>query len=62
MHTRTTHAPAHAVVREVAIVMEACTSFSRGVLAGVSQWMARQTGWLVTIDDRSADLPVPGSL
>jgi hypothetical protein len=46
----------------VAIVMEASTSFSRGVLAGVSQWMARQTGWLVTIDDRSADLPVPGSL
>lgn len=62
MHTRTTHAPAHSVVREVAIVMEACTSFSRGVLAGVSQWMARQNGWLVTIDDRSADLPVPGWL
>lgn len=62
MHTRTTRVPAQAVVRDVAIVMEASTSFSRGVLAGVSQWMARQTGWLVTIDDRAADLPAPGWL
>jgi len=62
MHTRTTRTPADAVVRQVAIVMEASTSFSRGVLAGVSQWMARQTGWLVTIDDRAADLSVPGWL
>lgn len=59
---RSTRATPHGVVREVGIVIDAATSFSRGVLGGVSQWMGRQAGWLVTIDDREPDVPVPGWL
>ena len=51
-----------ASTREVAIAMEAATSFSRGVLAGVSEWMALHSGWLVTIDDREREAPIPGWL
>ncbi len=42
--------------------MEAATSFSRGVLTGISRWMAHQSGWLVTIDDREREAPIPGWL
>jgi hypothetical protein len=55
MHIRTSAAPTGLSAREVAIVVESATSFSRGVLRGVSQWMAQQAGWLITVDDR-----VPG--
>jgi LacI family transcriptional regulator len=48
--------------REVAIVMEASKSFSRGVLAGVSGWMGQHDGWSVAIDDRERDAPIPGWL
>jgi len=51
-----------ASTREVAIAMEAATSFSRGVLAGVSEWLALHSGWLVTIDDREREAPIPGWL
>lgn len=47
---------------EVAIVVEAATSFSRGVLRGVSQWMARHSGWLITVADRRREDPMPGWL
>ena len=55
MHIRTSAAPTGLSAREVAIVVESATSFSRGVLRGVSQWTAQQAGWLITVDDR-----VPG--
>lgn len=48
--------------REVAIVMPASASFSRGVLQGVSQWMSEHDGWIVTIDDRAAGTPIPQRL
>lgn len=48
--------------REVAIVMEASASFSRGVLEGVSRWIGEHEGWMITIDDREAGLPIPGWL
>jgi LacI family transcriptional regulator len=54
--------PARASTREVAIVMEAASSFSRGVLTGVSQWMTRHSGWLVTINDWQREAPLPGWL
>jgi len=38
--------------REVAIVVDTSTAFSRCVLRGVSQWMSRHPGWLVTVVDR----------
>lgn len=62
MHTCTTAQQAGTAAREVAIVMEAATSFSRGVLAGVSQWMARQSGWFVRLDDRERQAPIPSWL
>lgn len=57
--TRATAMHASTSTREVAIVAEAATSFSRGVLRGVSQWMARHSGWLITVDDRRRDAPIP---
>ncbi len=48
--------------REVAIVIEASASFSRGMLQGVSQWMDQHEGWMITIDDRERGVPVPGWL
>jgi len=51
-----------ACVRDVAIVMDAAASFSRRVLNGVSQWLARHPGWLVAVDDRVPGAPVPAWL
>jgi LacI family transcriptional regulator len=62
MHIRTSAAPPGLSAREVAIVVESATSFSRGVLRGVSQWMAQQAGWLITVDDRVPGAPIPGWL
>lgn len=47
---------------EVAIVIEASASFSRGMLQGVSRWMDQHEGWMITIDDRERGGPVPGWL
>ena len=51
--------PSVAGTRDVAIVMETSTAFSRGVLAGVSHWMAEHDGWAIAIDDcrKSAATP-----
>jgi LacI family transcriptional regulator len=62
MHIRTSAAPTGLSAREVAIVVESATSFSRGVLRGVSQWMAQQAAWLITVDDRVPGGPIPGWL
>ena len=62
MHIRTSAAPTGLSAREVAIVVESATSFSRGVLRGVSQWTAQQAGWLITVDDRVPGAPIPGWL
>lgn len=51
-----------ATAREVAIVMEASASFSRGVLEGVSRWIGEHEGWMITIDDREPGVPIPGWL
>ncbi len=59
MHIRTYTAPTGLSAREVALVVESATSFSRGVLRGVSQWTAQQAGWLVTVDDRMPGAPIP---
>lgn len=56
---RSSAAQAGTTAREVAIVVEAATSFSRGVLRGVSQWMVQQSGWLITVDDRKHGSPIP---
>jgi len=48
-----------ATAREVAIVIDATASFSRGVLQGISRWMEGREGWLVTIDDRERGDPSP---
>ncbi|MFM8414629.1 MAG: substrate-binding domain-containing protein, partial [Planctomycetota bacterium] len=58
--TSATLTPASA--REVAIVMEASASFSRGVLEGVSRWIGEHEGWMITIDDREPGVPIPGWL
>lgn len=52
----------HIAAREVAIVIEASASFSRGMLQGVSRWMDQHEGWMITIDDRERGVPVPGWL
>lgn len=62
MHTRSSAAQAGTTAHEVAIVVEAATSFSRGVLRGVSQWMASHAGWLITVDDRTREAPIPSWL
>lgn len=62
MHIRINAAPTGLSAHEVAIVVESATSFSRGVLRGVSQWMAQQAGWLITVDDRAPGDPMPGWL
>jgi LacI family transcriptional regulator len=46
----------------VAIVIDASTSFSRGVLAGVSRWMSEHGAWTITIDDRGCVTPIPAWL
>jgi LacI family transcriptional regulator len=61
-HPSTCATQADSAACEVAIVIEAATSFSRGVLRGVSQWMARHPGWLITVADRRRDDPMPGWL
>jgi len=48
------------VARGVAIAIEASAFFSRGVLQGVSRWMSRHEGWMITIDDREPGGPIPG--
>lgn len=60
-HTRTS-AQAAVSAREVAIVVDTSTAFSRCVLRGVSQWMARHPGWLVTVVDRGRGSPIPEPL
>lgn len=45
--------------RDVVIVMETSSAFSRGVLAGVSRWMAEHDGWAITVDDRGANAAAP---
>ncbi len=62
MYIRTSAAPTGLSAREVALVVESATAFSRGVLRGVSQWMAQQAGWLITVDDRVIGAPIPGWL
>jgi len=62
MRTRTVTAQTGPAAREVALIMEAATSFSRAVLAGVSKWMSLHSGWLVTIDEREREAPMPGWL
>jgi LacI family transcriptional regulator len=52
----------HVSAREVAIVIEASASLSRGMLQGVSRWMDQHEGWMITIDDRERGVPVPGWL
>lgn len=59
MPPRTATMQANRSIREVAIVVDAATSFSRGLLGGVSQWVAAHPGWLVTVDDRHRDAPLP---
>lgn len=56
---RTTETNPRAAGRDVAIVMQASTSFSRGVLTGVSRWVSQHEGWWITIDDREWDAPIP---
>jgi LacI family transcriptional regulator len=56
-HTPATHP--RAANCDVGIVMEASTSFSRGVLTGISKWMSQHEGWWITIDDRDRDAPIP---
>lgn len=51
--------PTRASAREVALVIEASTSFSRELLQGVSRWMGRGTGWLITVDDREPGRRLP---
>ena len=51
-----------AAARRVAIVIDASSSFSRGVLAGVSAWMHDRGAWTITIDDRDRDAPMPAWL
>ena len=58
-HNRNVATNPRAGGRDVGIVMEASTSFSRGVLTGVSQWMSQHEGWWITIDDREHDAPIP---
>lgn len=48
--------------RQVAIVIDASSSFSRGVLAGVSSWMHDRGDWTITIDDRDPAAPMPAWL
>jgi LacI family transcriptional regulator len=48
--------------RQVAIVIDASSSFSRGVLAGVSSWMHDRGDWTITIDDRDRVAPLPAWL
>jgi len=48
--------------REVAIVMEAAASFSRGVLQGIARWLSQHEGWMITIDDRGPEAAIPGWL
>lgn len=55
--TSVKHRPA--VRRDVVIVMETSTAFSRGVLAGVSRWMAEHDGWAIAVDDRRANAAAP---
>lgn len=45
--------------RDVVIVMETSSAFSRGVLAGVSRWMAEHDNWAITVDDRRANAAAP---
>jgi LacI family transcriptional regulator len=45
--------------RDVAIVMETSTAFSRGALAGVARWMADHDGWAIAVDDRRANAAAP---
>ena len=61
-HPSTCATQADSAACEVAIVIEAATSFSRGVLRGVSQWMARHPGWLITVADRRREDPMPSWL
>ena len=49
----------HAARRDVAIVVDASRSFSRGVLAGVSRWTREHAAWTLAIDDRDGDAPIP---
>jgi len=62
MQPRTATIQANRSTRAVAIVVDAATSFSRGLLGGVSRWMTSHAGWLITVDDRHPDAPSPGWL
>lgn len=45
--------------REVAIAIQTSTSFGRGVLQGISDWIHEHENWLITIDDRPPGEPIP---